>query len=142
MDLSTMGAKLEEGMYKDRFAFQADFRLMVNNAKLYNLAGSYVHNEAISLEVFFEKRSCLIMSCVIHSKLSVQNGQSSTRLWKQPIKPILLLSLSVRSQLLVSLLLPKDAPLLRLAFLLPPNPLLPKLLVEPKHPLPHHHPVP
>jgi transcription initiation factor TFIID subunit 2 len=57
MDLSTMGAKLEEGMYKDRFAFQSDFRLMVSNAKLYNTPGSFVHNEAIALEIFFEKRT-------------------------------------------------------------------------------------
>ncbi|KAF4611399.1 hypothetical protein D9613_004170 [Agrocybe pediades] len=60
MDLSTMGAKLEEGMYKDRFAFQADFQLMVNNAKLYNLPGSFVHNEAIDLELFFEKQWTII----------------------------------------------------------------------------------
>ncbi|KAF8665397.1 hypothetical protein AX16_000416 [Volvariella volvacea WC 439] len=60
MDLSTMGAKLEEGMYKDRFAFQADFRLMIENAKRYNQHGSYVHNEAITLEVFFEKQWAII----------------------------------------------------------------------------------
>ncbi|KAF8167444.1 hypothetical protein B0H34DRAFT_792168 [Crassisporium funariophilum] len=60
MDLSTMGAKLEEGMYKDRFAFQADFRLMVANAKLYNIAGSFVHNEAIALEIAFEKQWTII----------------------------------------------------------------------------------
>lgn len=56
MDLSTMGAKVEAGMYKDRFAFQADFRLMISNAKLYNAPGSYAHSEAIALETFFEKR--------------------------------------------------------------------------------------
>ncbi|KAH7886186.1 hypothetical protein F5I97DRAFT_2026435 [Phlebopus sp. FC_14] len=55
MDLSTINAKLEEGMYKDRFAFAADFRLMIANAKLYNLAGSYAHTEAIFLDTFFEK---------------------------------------------------------------------------------------
>lgn len=60
MDLSTMGAKLEEGMYKDRFAFQADFRLMLSNAKLYNMPGSFVHNEAIALEVFFDKRTMFL----------------------------------------------------------------------------------
>ncbi|KAF9055881.1 hypothetical protein BJ165DRAFT_1336062, partial [Panaeolus papilionaceus] len=60
MDLSTMGAKLDEGMYKDRFAFQADLRLMVANAKLYNIAGSFVHNEAIALETFFEKQWSII----------------------------------------------------------------------------------
>jgi transcription initiation factor TFIID subunit 2 len=53
-----MGAKLEEGMYKDRFAFQADFLLMVNNSKTYNTVGSFVHNEAITLETTFEKREC------------------------------------------------------------------------------------
>lgn len=61
MDLSTMGAKLEEGMYKDRFAFQADFRLMTANAKLYNIPGSFVHNEAIALETFFEKRAYRVL---------------------------------------------------------------------------------
>ncbi|KAG6911349.1 hypothetical protein DXG01_001020 [Tephrocybe rancida] len=60
MDLSTMGAKLEEGMYKDRAEFALDFRLMISNAKLYNVAGSYVHNEAINLEVFFEKQWVII----------------------------------------------------------------------------------
>ncbi|PFH52313.1 hypothetical protein AMATHDRAFT_140606 [Amanita thiersii Skay4041] len=60
MDLSTMGAKLEEGMYKDRFTFQADFRLMISNAKLYNAPGTYVHNEAIALETFFEKQWTII----------------------------------------------------------------------------------
>jgi transcription initiation factor TFIID subunit 2 len=56
MDLCTMGAKLEDGMYKDRFAFQEDFRLMISNAKRYNVPGSFAHNEAIALETFFEKR--------------------------------------------------------------------------------------
>jgi transcription initiation factor TFIID subunit 2 len=59
MDLSTMGAKLEEGMYKDRSAFVADLQLMISNAKKYNAAGSYVHNETIVLESYFEKRQLL-----------------------------------------------------------------------------------
>ena len=54
MDLSTMGAKLEQGQYKDRFEFEADFRLMINNAKTYNMAGSFVHAEAVALESFFD----------------------------------------------------------------------------------------
>ena len=56
MDLSTMSAKLDTGMYKDRFAFEADFALMVSNAKQYNVPGSYAHNEAIAIETLFEKR--------------------------------------------------------------------------------------
>ncbi|KAJ3895800.1 hypothetical protein GG344DRAFT_72802 [Lentinula edodes] len=60
MDLYTMGSKLEQGMYKDRFEFQADFRLMITNSKQYNMPGSFVHNEAISLEIFFEKQWSII----------------------------------------------------------------------------------
>ncbi|KZT08630.1 uncharacterized protein LAESUDRAFT_45791 [Laetiporus sulphureus 93-53] len=56
MDLSTMSAKLEQGKYRDRFAFEEDFRLVISNAKLYNLPGSFVHNEALGLESFFDKQ--------------------------------------------------------------------------------------
>ncbi|KZT27583.1 hypothetical protein NEOLEDRAFT_1130581 [Neolentinus lepideus HHB14362 ss-1] len=56
MDLSTMGAKLEAGQYHDRFAFEADFRLMITNAKTYNLQGSYAYNEAAAMESFFDKQ--------------------------------------------------------------------------------------
>ncbi|KAI0375461.1 hypothetical protein BV20DRAFT_960622 [Pilatotrama ljubarskyi] len=55
MDLSTMSAKLASGQYKDRFAFEADFRLMINNAKTYNVPGSFAHNESLALESFFDK---------------------------------------------------------------------------------------
>jgi transcription initiation factor TFIID subunit 2 len=58
MDLSTMGAKLGAGMYKDRFEFEADFRLVIDNAKRYNMPGSHVHNEAIAIELVWEKRTC------------------------------------------------------------------------------------
>lgn len=51
-----MSAKLDGGLYKDRFAFEADFHLMINNAKQYNAPGSYAHNEAIALETAFDKR--------------------------------------------------------------------------------------
>ncbi|KAF5392476.1 hypothetical protein D9757_002262 [Collybiopsis confluens] len=60
MDLGTMSTKLEQGLYKDRFEFQSDFRLMIANAKQYNMPGSFVHNEAISLEIFFEKQWVII----------------------------------------------------------------------------------
>ncbi|KAJ6623113.1 hypothetical protein B0H10DRAFT_2011228 [Mycena sp. CBHHK59/15] len=60
IDLGTMLHKLEEGKYADRLAFQADFRLMMANAKLYNPPGTYAHNEAIALEIFFEKQWTII----------------------------------------------------------------------------------
>ncbi|KAI0691165.1 hypothetical protein C8T65DRAFT_699820 [Cerioporus squamosus] len=40
MDLGTMGAKLKQGQYKNRFEFEADFKLMINNAKTYNMQGA------------------------------------------------------------------------------------------------------
>lgn len=55
MDLSTMGVKVDQGLYKDRSAFEQDFRLMVSNAKLYNAPKSYPFEEAQKLETYFEK---------------------------------------------------------------------------------------
>jgi transcription initiation factor TFIID subunit 2 len=73
MDLSTMTAKLDAGMYKDRFAFEADFALMISNAKQYNVAGSFAHNEAIAMETLFEKRkfSALHTAPVIKTDYSI-----------------------------------------------------------------------
>jgi transcription initiation factor TFIID subunit 2 len=56
MDLSTMGSKLDSGAYPNRDKFEADFRLMIANAKEYNGSGTYAFNEAVTLETFFEKR--------------------------------------------------------------------------------------
>lgn len=55
MDLSTMGVKVDQGLYKNRSAFEQDFRLMVSNAKLYNAPKSYPFEEAHKLETYFEK---------------------------------------------------------------------------------------
>lgn len=51
-----MNAKLEAGMYKDRFGFESDFKIMTGNCKQYNVVGSYAHNEAMALQSFFDKR--------------------------------------------------------------------------------------
>ncbi|KAB5593213.1 Transcription initiation factor TFIID subunit 2 [Ceratobasidium theobromae] len=56
MDLSTMKAKLDNKIYKDRAAFEDDFKLMIKNAKTYNAPMSYVYNEAIALERAFNDR--------------------------------------------------------------------------------------
>ena len=79
MDLCTMGAKLEDGMYKDRFAFQDDFRLMVSNAQRYNVPGCFAHNAAIALETFFEKCLCYTYLMTEFALMLSQYGQSSTR---------------------------------------------------------------
>ncbi|KAF7347442.1 Transcription initiation factor TFIID subunit 2 [Mycena venus] len=48
------------GKYADRFAFQADFRLMMANAKSYNPVGSFAHDETLALETYFEKQWTII----------------------------------------------------------------------------------
>lgn len=65
MDLSTMNAKLEAGMYKDRFGFESDFKIMTGNCKQYNVVGSYAHNEAMTLQSFFDKRECLAVNSYV-----------------------------------------------------------------------------
>lgn len=59
-----MSAKLNNGLYKDRASFEADFRLMVNNSKTYNSSGTYVHGEAVALEQFFDKRQPLSLTFI------------------------------------------------------------------------------
>ena len=63
MDISTMTAKLEAGMYKERFAFEADLRLMIRNAKTYNMPGTFAYNETLALESVFDK-STFTNDCV------------------------------------------------------------------------------
>lgn len=55
MDISAMTAKLEAGMYKERFGFEADFRLMIRNAKTYNMPGTFAYNETLAMESVFDK---------------------------------------------------------------------------------------
>jgi len=55
MDISAMNAKLEAGMYKERFGFEADFHLMILNANTYNIPGTFSYNETLALESVFDK---------------------------------------------------------------------------------------
>ncbi|KZO96454.1 hypothetical protein CALVIDRAFT_514798 [Calocera viscosa TUFC12733] len=70
MDLSTISAKLEEGRYPDRFAFEKDFHLMIQNAHTYNPSGTYAHTEAVKLQEFFDKQWARISKTLdaAHSK--------------------------------------------------------------------------
>jgi transcription initiation factor TFIID subunit 2 len=56
MDLSTMSHKLENGMYKNREDFRADFKLMIANAKLYNAPGSRPVQLADALDTMFDNQ--------------------------------------------------------------------------------------
>jgi transcription initiation factor TFIID subunit 2 len=52
-----MKAKLDNKIYKDRAEFESDFKLMIQNAKIYNAPLSFVFNEAIALEKAFNDRA-------------------------------------------------------------------------------------
>jgi transcription initiation factor TFIID subunit 2 len=67
MDISTMNAKLEAGMYKERFAFEADFRLMIRNAKTYNMPGTFAYNETLALESVFDKSMSYLCVEILYS---------------------------------------------------------------------------
>jgi transcription initiation factor TFIID subunit 2 len=54
MDLSTMSAKLDQGKYKDKSAFEQDFRLLISNAKQYNMPKSAAYEDALELEKAFD----------------------------------------------------------------------------------------
>jgi len=77
-----MSAKLDAGMYKDRFAFEADFALMISNAKQYNVAGSYAHNEAIAMETLFEKRERTCIRSRYKLIVWLQIGRALIKHWK------------------------------------------------------------
>jgi len=55
MDLSTVQAKIDNGMYGTRQEFADDIRLIVSNCKTFNLAGTPIYKTAETFEVFFEK---------------------------------------------------------------------------------------
>ncbi|GAA5914840.1 hypothetical protein JCM6882_007815 [Rhodosporidiobolus microsporus] len=55
MDLGTMSAKLQAGVYPDRWAFRDDFKLIISNAKLYNGAHSPIGELSNDLDQTFEK---------------------------------------------------------------------------------------
>ncbi|KAJ7150184.1 hypothetical protein C8R46DRAFT_1008308 [Mycena filopes] len=74
IDLGTMSSKFEEGKYPDRFAFQADFRLMMSNAKRYNPVGSFAHDETLALETYFEKQWT-----IINKTLEAQHAKEAQR---------------------------------------------------------------
>ncbi|KAJ7750340.1 hypothetical protein B0H16DRAFT_1550372 [Mycena metata] len=74
IDLGTISSKLEGGKYPDRFAFQADFRLMMSNAKRYNPPGSFAHDEALALETYFEKQWT-----IINKTLEAQHAKEAQR---------------------------------------------------------------
>lgn len=54
MDLSTIGAKLDNGVYKSRVEFVNDVKLIISNCMLYNRAESPVYNAAKAMESYFE----------------------------------------------------------------------------------------
>ncbi|KAH8110586.1 hypothetical protein DFH11DRAFT_1619105 [Phellopilus nigrolimitatus] len=64
MDLKTMGAKLQNGLYRNRQDFEADFRLMIQNCKTFNPPNTYAYNESVVLEAHFDKLWTKIITTV------------------------------------------------------------------------------
>ena len=56
MDLSTMANKLDAGLYKDRFAFRDDFKLMIANCYLFNGKESLAGKLGDAFDAFFDKQ--------------------------------------------------------------------------------------
>ena len=54
MDLSTIGAKLDNGIYRSRAEFVDDVRLIIGNCLLYNRSESVVYMAAKALETYFD----------------------------------------------------------------------------------------
>ena len=56
MELNRIRAKIETDAYADLDAFSMDTRLMINNAKLFNMPDSTVYKDAVALGKVFEKQ--------------------------------------------------------------------------------------
>ncbi|KAF8603229.1 Bromodomain-containing protein [Ceratobasidium sp. AG-I] len=77
MDLSTMKAKLDNKIYRDRARFEDDFKQMIQNAKTYNAPMSFVFGEATALEKAFNER---------WAKIDAQASAAQT-LEMEPVRP-------------------------------------------------------
>lgn len=66
-----MKVKLDSGQYKDRFDLEDDFRLMIDNAKLYNQPGQFAYLEAVELDTFFTHGAKLHMHICVNSSRTI-----------------------------------------------------------------------
>ncbi|KAF7307415.1 Transcription initiation factor TFIID subunit 2 [Mycena indigotica] len=113
IDLGTISQKLEQGQYADRFAFRADFILMMNNAKLYNKPGSFALDATLALETHFEKHWA-----VINKTLDAARAKEELQAPKpEPPPPTEIVTVPAVSQPIPST--SKSAPILKLK---PPQP--------------------
>lgn len=88
MDLSNMRAKLDNGLYPDRFAFEADFRLMIRNAKTYNAPETFVAKEAGKLEGYFEAQWSRMSKTIEKAQPAVQARAQRERAMPPPPVPM------------------------------------------------------
>ncbi|GAA5975739.1 hypothetical protein JCM10908_005265 [Rhodotorula pacifica] len=85
MDIGTMSAKLNAGVYPDRYAFRDDFKLIVSNAKLYNGPHSPIGELANDLEQIFEKHWNRVEATLFQiGGYSNQNGAAPTTSFTAP----------------------------------------------------------
>lgn len=76
MDLGTISAKFNSGMYKSRDDYAADVRLIVANACTYNAPGSPMNQAAKAFEETFERSK----SRAWHPQLTCQCGPRQSAL--------------------------------------------------------------
>ncbi|VDB95451.1 unnamed protein product [Peniophora sp. CBMAI 1063] len=88
MDLSNMRAKLEAGLYPDRFAFEAHFSLMIRNAKTYNVHATFVAKETSNLESYLETQWCRISKMTEKAQPAVQARAQRERAMPPPPVPM------------------------------------------------------
>jgi hypothetical protein len=71
MDLGTIQTKLKAGKYSTWKEFYGDFRLVVDNCKVYNQRTSDIHKSADKLDKFFEKE--------VNKAVKKAGGQGKTK---------------------------------------------------------------
>ncbi|KAI6131727.1 hypothetical protein EV401DRAFT_1850228 [Pisolithus croceorrhizus] len=82
MDFGTMTAKVERGKYRSLEEFSTDFRLVINNAKIFNPPGSIYHSEAERIETWglehIYKASAYVIEYETNWNVEVENDDDST----------------------------------------------------------------
>ncbi|KAI6043621.1 hypothetical protein EDC04DRAFT_2562485 [Pisolithus marmoratus] len=82
MDFGTMTAKVERGKYRSLEEFSTDFRLVINNAKIFNPPGSIYYNEAERIEAWglehISKASAHVIEYETNWNVEIENDDDGT----------------------------------------------------------------
>ncbi|KAI6141725.1 hypothetical protein BKA82DRAFT_1006559 [Pisolithus tinctorius] len=82
MDFGTMTTKVERGKYRSLEEFSTDFRLVINNAKIFNAPGSIYYNEAERIESWglehISKASAHVIEYETNWNVEIENDDDGT----------------------------------------------------------------